>query len=123
MESYKETFWKVGPKTLSQLLDKLQSSNKPVHCVVYDAFLHWTFDVSKTFGIPVAVFLTQACSVNTINFHAFKGWLDLPLLETEFVLPALPKLEASDLPSFLYQYGTYPGYFGCVCLFWKLSRS
>ncbi|CAK8532785.1 unnamed protein product [Lathyrus sativus] len=111
MESYKETFWKVGPKTLSQLLDKLQSSNKPVDCVVYDAFLHWTFDVSKSFGIPVAVFLTQACSVNSINFHAFMKWIELPISKSEIVLPGLPKLEASDLPSFLYQYGTYPGYF------------
>ncbi|GAU47604.1 hypothetical protein TSUD_90090 [Trifolium subterraneum] len=31
--------------------------------------------------------------------------------KSEIVLPGLPKLEAADLPSFLYQYGTYPGYF------------
>ncbi|CAJ2666370.1 unnamed protein product [Trifolium pratense] len=111
MESYKETFWKIGPKTLSQLLQKLQSSNNPVDCVIYDAFLHWTFDVSKSFGIPVGVFLTQACSVNNINFHAFEKWIELPISKSEIILPGLPKLEASDLPSFLYQYGTYPGYF------------
>ncbi|CAK8532789.1 unnamed protein product [Lathyrus sativus] len=108
MDAYKDTFWKVGPKTLSQLLDKLQSSNKPVDCVVYDAFLHWTFDVSKSFGIPVAVFLTQACSVNSINFHAFMKWIELPISKSEIVLPGLPKLDASDLPPFLNQYGTYP---------------
>lgn len=111
MESYKDTFWKVGPKSLSQLLHKLQSSNNPVDCVVYDAFLHWTFDVSKSFGIPVAVFLTQACSVNTINFHAFMKWIELPISKSEIVLPGLPTLQDADLPSFLYQYGTYPGYF------------
>lgn len=27
------------------------------------------------------------------------------------MLPGLPKLEASDFPFFLYQYGTHPGYF------------
>ena len=33
------------------------------------------------------------------------------MLEKEIVLAGLPKLEAADLPSFLYKYGTHPGYF------------
>lgn len=111
IESYKETFWRIGSQTLTQLLHKLQSSNNPIDCVVYDAFLNWSFDVAKSFDLLVAVFLTQACSVNNINFHAFKRWLELPLLQNEVLLPGLPKLDASDLPSFLYKFGTHPGYF------------
>lgn len=113
MESYKDTFWRVGPQTLSQLLHKLQLSNNPVDCVVYDAFLHWAFGVAKDHGIRVAVFLTQACSVNNINFHAFQRWLKLPISrnDDEILIPGLPKLAPTDLPSFLYKYGTYPGYF------------
>lgn len=112
MEAYKETFWRVGPQTLSELLQRLQCSTNPVDCVVYDAFLHWAFGVAKSFGIRVAVFLTQACSVNNINLHAFQRWLDLPISsKTEILLPGLPKLAPTDLPSFLYKYGTHPVYF------------
>ncbi|XP_058779084.1 mogroside IE synthase-like [Vicia villosa] len=111
IETYIDTFRRTGSQTLDQLLHKLASTDNPVDCVIHDAFLPWIVDVAKKFQLPVAVFLTQACCVNSINFHAFKRWLDLPLLETEIVLPGLPKLDASDLPSFLYQYGTHPGYF------------
>jgi pathogen-inducible salicylic acid glucosyltransferase len=111
IETYKETFRRTGSQTLEQLIDKLTSSNNTVDCVIYDAFLPWVVDVAKKFELPVAVFLTQSCSVNNINFHAFKEWLDLPLLEREILLPGLPKLDASDLPSFLYKYGTHKGYF------------
>jgi len=111
IENYKETFRRTGSQTLTQLLHRLTVLNNPIDCVIHDAFLPWIVDVAKEFELPVAVFLTQACSVNSINFHAFNGWLGLPLLEKEIVLPGLPKLEAADLPSFLYKYGTHPGYF------------
>lgn len=111
IETYIETFRRTGSQTLTQLLHKLTKSNNSIDCVIHDAFLPWVVDVAKEFELYVAVFLTQACCVNSINFHAFKGWLDLPLLEKEIVLPGLPKLEAADLPSFLYKYGTHPGYF------------
>ncbi|XP_061351174.1 mogroside IE synthase-like [Gastrolobium bilobum] len=111
IDVYKETFWRIGPQTLDQLLQKLANSNNPVDCVIHDAFLPWALDVAKSFGIQVAVFLTQACSVNNINFHAFKKFLELPLSQTEILLPGLPKLAPKDLPSFLYKYGSTPGYF------------
>jgi pathogen-inducible salicylic acid glucosyltransferase len=111
IDTYIETFHRTGSQTLTQLLHKLTKTNNHVDCVIHDGFLPWVVDVAKEFELPVAVFLTQACCVNSINFHAFKGWLDLPLLEKEIVLPGLPKIEAADLPSFLYKYGTHPGYF------------
>ncbi|CAK8532454.1 unnamed protein product [Lathyrus sativus] len=111
IDTYIDTFRRTGSQTLDQLLHKLTTTNNHVDCVIHDAFLPWIVDVANKFQLPVAVFLTQACSVNNINFHAFKGWLGLPLLEKEIVLPGLPKLEASDFPSFLYRYGTHPGYF------------
>lgn len=111
IEAYKDTFSRVGSQTLADLLLKLQSSSNPVDCVIYDAFMPWVVDVSKSFELKVAVFLTQACSVNSINFHAFQKSLQLPISDTEILLPGLPKLAPEDLPSFLFKYGTDLGYF------------
>jgi len=43
-------------------------------------------DVSKKIGIPVAVFIAQACCVNTKNFHAFMKWIELPISSSEILL-------------------------------------
>ncbi|KAL1292615.1 UDP-glycosyltransferase 74F2 [Arachis ipaensis] len=115
LEIYKETFWKVGPRTLSNLIQKLASNNNPVDCVICDGFLYWALDVAKDeFGILGALFFTQPCAVNNIYFHVYKKWLELPLSESEYLIPGLPKLAASELPSFLYDYGSYPGYFDII---------
>ncbi|KAJ1403782.1 UDP-glycosyltransferase family, conserved site [Sesbania bispinosa] len=114
LEIYKETFWRVGPQTLAELLHKLASSNNPPDCVIYDAFLPWALDVAKNFGLLGATFFTQSCSVNDIYFHAYQKKVELPLSRTEFFIPGLPKLAPKDLPSFLYKYGSYPGYFDIV---------
>lgn len=114
VEDYKQTFWSVGSKTLSQLLHKLASSNNPPNCVIFDAFLPWVLDVSKTFGLLGVAFFTQSCSVNSIYYHTHQKLIELPLSKSDYLLPGLPKLHQSDLPSFLYKYGSYPGYFDIV---------
>ncbi|KAK7277351.1 hypothetical protein RIF29_18502 [Crotalaria pallida] len=114
LEIYKDTFWRVGPQTLAELLDKLASTCNPVDCVIYDAFLPWALDVAKKFGILGAVYFTQPCSVQNIYFHAYQKYIELPLSQAEYLLPGLPKLSASELPSFLYKYGSFPGYFDIV---------
>ena len=114
LEIYKDTFWRVGPQTLADLIHKLASSSNPVDCVIYDGFLPWALDVAKKFGILGAVFFTQPCAVNNIYFHVQQKLLELPLTQAEYLLPGLPKLAAGELPSFLYKYGSYPGYFDIV---------
>ncbi|KAL1291619.1 hypothetical protein HN51_060160 [Arachis hypogaea] len=119
LEIYKDTFWKVGRQTLSNLIRKLGSSscnynNVPVDCVVYDAFMPWALDVAKEFGILGAAFFTQPCAVNNVYFHVHKKLIELPLSESEYSLPGLVKLLPQELPSFLYEYGSYPGYFDIV---------
>ncbi|MED6222765.1 hypothetical protein PIB30_067533 [Stylosanthes scabra] len=114
LEIYKETFWKVGPETLSNLIQKLASNNNPVDCVICDGFLYWAIDVAKDVGILGALFFTQPCAVNNIYFHVYKKWLELPLSESEYLIPGLTKLTPLDLPSFLYDYGSYPGYFDII---------
>ncbi|KAK7283605.1 hypothetical protein RIF29_13235 [Crotalaria pallida] len=114
-EIYKDTFWRVGPQTLTHLLHKLATNgNNHVDCVIYDSFLPWALDVAKKFGILGAVFFTQLCSVQNIHFHVYHKLVELPLTQTEYMLPGMPKIAARDFPSFLYKYGTYPGYFDMI---------
>ncbi|XP_028784231.1 UDP-glycosyltransferase 74G1-like [Neltuma alba] len=108
-EAYVERFRKVGSQTLSELLDKPSNNGlPPVNCVIYDTFLPWVLDVAKKFGLIGAAFMTQSCTVNSLFFHLHQGTLELPVKESKILLPHLPELEPSDLPSFLYlQYGMY----------------
>ncbi|XP_047181768.1 UDP-glycosyltransferase 74G1-like [Vigna umbellata] len=114
LEVYLETFCRVGAQTLAELLQKLAGSSHPPDCVIYDGFMLWALDVAKKFGLLAAAFFTQSCTTNTIYLHTYNKLLELPLTQTEYLLPGLPKLEAEDLPSFLNRYGTYPGYFYVV---------
>ncbi|KAB1223562.1 UDP-glycosyltransferase 74F2 [Morella rubra] len=106
---YWERFRQVGSQTLSELVERLSSSGCPVDCIVYDAFLPWPLDIAKKFGLVGAVFFTQSCVVNSIYYHVHKGELKLPLSEPEIFLPGLPPLEPQDMPSFIYDWGSYPG--------------
>lgn len=107
-QAYLDRFLRVGSETLSQLVEKLNSvSSTKVDCIVYDAFLPWVLDVAKRFGLVGAVFFTQSCAVGNIYYHVRKGVLKVPILidfslESEILLPTLPKLEPLDLPSFVY---------------------
>ena len=99
---YMERFWQVGPKTLAELLEKLDRSGDPVDCVIYDSFFPWVLEVAKGFGIVGVVFLTQNMSVNSIYYHVQQGKLRVPLTENEISLPFLPKLHHKDMPSFFF---------------------
>nr|KYP59358.1 putative UDP-glucosyltransferase At1g05670 family [Cajanus cajan] len=114
LEAYIDTFWRVGSETLAELVHKLAGSSHPPDCVIYDAFMPWALDVAKKFGLLGATFFTQSCSTNNIYLHAYKKLLELPLSQTEYLLPGMPKFAAEDFPSFLNKYGSYPGFFGVV---------
>ncbi|KAL2335487.1 hypothetical protein Fmac_016700 [Flemingia macrophylla] len=99
---YLDTFWRVGPETLAELLEKLGESKNHVNCLIYDSFLPWALDVAKRFGIAGASYLTQNMAVHCIYYHVYLGKLQVPLTEhDEISLPALPKLLPQDIPSFL----------------------
>ena len=105
----------VGSQSFAQLLQKLGTSkddddDERVDCVVYDSFFPWALDVAKRFEIVAAVFLTQNMAVNSIYYHVHMGNLRLPLTQHQFSLPALPKLELQDMPSFLLTYVQHPYY-------------
>ncbi|XP_057435857.1 UDP-glycosyltransferase 74G1-like [Lotus japonicus] len=99
---YKDRFWQEGPRTLTELIEKLCRTGYPVDCVIYDALLPWALDVAKRFGIVGVAFITQNIAVNSIFYHAYLGKLQAPLSEEVISLPGLPKLQHQDLPSFFW---------------------
>ncbi|KAK7318764.1 hypothetical protein RJT34_03471 [Clitoria ternatea] len=101
----------IGSKNLRELIQKYNSSDHPIDCVVYDPFLIWVLDVAKEFGILGAAFFTQMCGVNLVYYYVYRGLLTLPVSSTPISIPGLPLLELKDTPSFIYQPGLYPAYF------------
>ncbi|KAG6680706.1 hypothetical protein I3842_13G056300 [Carya illinoinensis] len=110
-QTYLEHFERVGSKNLIELLEKLSRSGRPVNCIVYDPFLPWALDIAKDSELVAVAFLTQSIVVDIIYYHVSKGEMKLPLLEPEVLLPGLPPLEAQDMPSFIYKWGSHPDTF------------
>ncbi|OMO59244.1 UDP-glucuronosyl/UDP-glucosyltransferase [Corchorus olitorius] len=110
-KDYLATFQRVGSKSLASLMKKLAENGCPVDALIYDPFLPWALDEANKFGVVGVAFFTQSCAVNTVYYHAQKGFLRLPISEPHVSLPGLPPhLKASELPSFVSLYGTYPAF-------------
>ncbi|XP_011082052.1 UDP-glycosyltransferase 74F2-like [Sesamum indicum] len=114
LDPYLARFEQVGTETLSELLDKLRDSGRPVDCVIYDPFLPWAVVVAKKHGLVGAAFFTQSSSVNSIYYNVYKGQLKVPLLDKEIAVAGLPLLEISDVPSFVRDQDSHPGSFELV---------
>lgn len=52
--------------------------------------------------------------MNNIYYHVYKGLLPLPLSETTVSIPGLPVLQAYETPSFIHDFGSYPGFYHTV---------
>lgn len=93
---YVQRFIIVGSETLTQLIEKLQTSGNPVSCVVYDPFIPWVLDVTKELGLIGAAFFTQSCIVGAIYSSVQKGLVRAPVPAGEaFLVPGLPPLNVS----------------------------
>ncbi|KAI9391780.1 hypothetical protein POPTR_007G140600v4 [Populus trichocarpa] len=91
-EPYLSSLHDVGPKTLSELIKRYQTSSSPIHAVIYEPFLAWALDVAKDFGLFAAAFFTCLCQL--LQPVLIEG---LPLL-----------LELQDLPTFVVLPDSYP---------------
>ncbi|OAY49876.1 UDP-glycosyltransferase 74B1 [Manihot esculenta] len=113
VDLYLKSFKANGSSTLSHLIQKFQNSSFPVNCIVYDSFLPWVLDVARQHGIFGAPFFTNSATVCSIFCRIHYGFLTLPLeLEDNkpLLLPGLPPLYDSDLPTFLRLPESYPAY-------------
>ncbi|KAJ4875727.1 UDP-glycosyltransferase 74F2 [Raphanus sativus] len=109
IHDYLQNFKTFGSKTIADIIRKHQTSDNPITCIVYDAFMPWALDVAREFGLAAAPFFTQSCAVNYVYYLSYinQGISKLPIKD-------LPFLEFQDLPSFLSVYGSYPAYFEMV---------
>ncbi|KAL5562256.1 hypothetical protein UlMin_032003 [Ulmus minor] len=107
IEEYVKSFKESGSRTLGDLITRLGN----IDAIVYDPFLPWALDVAKRFGLVGVIFFTQSCAVNSVYYHVKKGVVGLPLEEGRVVsLPSLPPLEPCEMPSFIFESESYPGY-------------
>lgn len=114
IQIYLDSLRRFGSQSLRELLRRLSSSGSAVDCVVYDGFLAWALDVAKDFEVATAVFFTQSCAVGNIYYHVYRGLIDLPLPDRVIDIPGLPPLKPPEMPSFVYQLGTYPAFYDVI---------
>ena len=109
IQDYVQSFKTFGSKTITDIIRKHETSDNPITCIVYDAFMPWALDVAREFGLAATPFFTQSCAVNFVYYLSYinDGILKLPVVD-------LPFLELQDLPSFLSVSGSYPAYFEMV---------
>ncbi|KAJ4906507.1 UDP-glycosyltransferase 74F2 [Raphanus sativus] len=109
IHDYLQNLKTFGSKTIADIIRKHQTSDNPITCIVYDAFMPWALDVAREFGLAAAPFFTQSCAVNYVYYLSYinHGISKLPIKD-------LPFLEFQDLPSFLSAPGSYPAYFEMV---------
>ncbi|KAL5798240.1 hypothetical protein ACOSQ2_003060 [Xanthoceras sorbifolium] len=113
-EAYTQNLNIVGSQTLEKLIRKLDDIGQPVTAIVYNAFLSWALDVAKKFGLIGVPFFTQSAAVNNIYYDVNRGLLPLPLSGPNVSIPGLPLLEVSETPSFVHDFGAFPGFSNMV---------
>nr|POF24416.1 udp-glycosyltransferase 74f2 [Quercus suber] len=103
-----DRFRVIVSQSLSEYIEKLNSSKYPPKFIVYDFVLPWALDVAKKYGLDGAPFFTQSCAVNVIYYHWKQGTIRLPIEGPTVSLPSLPKLTINDISSFLSNPSSYP---------------
>ncbi|XP_077225505.1 UDP-glycosyltransferase 74F2-like [Tasmannia lanceolata] len=110
-ETYHERLKEFGTKTLTELIEKQNSSTLPFSCVIYDAFLPWALEVAKRLNLPGGAFMTQLCAINVIYYHVYCGKISvIPQESGTIYVPGVMEFEVSQLPSFVSAPGSYPAF-------------
>ncbi|KAJ8770568.1 hypothetical protein K2173_018059 [Erythroxylum novogranatense] len=107
-QSYFTSLRDVGSETLAGLIRKYENSLNPITCLIYEPFMPWALDVGKQFGLFVATFFTQPCSVEYIYYRVHRKLLELPIFSTPISIPGLPLFELRDMPMVIGVPGSYP---------------
>ncbi|CAN6679198.1 unnamed protein product [Malus baccata var. baccata] len=107
-------FQTILSRRLPQLILKQENDGYPIICLVYDSAMPWVLDTAKGLGIFGASFFTHSCAVGAVYYNVHEGLLRVPLKEPTISVPGLPLLEPQDLPSFIYDPGSYPSFLNLV---------
>ncbi|PON76614.1 UDP-glucuronosyl/UDP-glucosyltransferase [Parasponia andersonii] len=114
IENMVKWFQSQASKRLPELIVNQENHGYPISCLVYDSAMPWILDLAKGLGIFGASFFTHSCAVASIYYNLHQGLLKVPLEEPLVSLAGLPSLKAHDLPSFVYDPGSYPSFLKLV---------
>ncbi|XP_059636419.1 UDP-glycosyltransferase 74G1-like [Cornus florida] len=98
-KGYLERFEASGSRNIAELIGKLENSEYPVKCLVYDANILWALDIAKRLGIAGAAFFTQSCAAIACYYPMYYELLGEPLPLPALSIPALPEFRIPNLPS------------------------
>uniref|UniRef100_A0A2N9FKN0 UDP-glycosyltransferases domain-containing protein n=1 Tax=Fagus sylvatica TaxID=28930 RepID=A0A2N9FKN0_FAGSY len=121
LDEYLKRFKLSVSESLAKLIERLNNSKHPPRILVHDSLMPWALNVAQKLGLDGAPFFTQACVVNAIYYHAHQGAIQMPLEGSSISLPSMPSLEINDLPSILYDTGSYPDILNVV-VNWMTSQ-
>ncbi|KAK9265574.1 hypothetical protein L1049_007406 [Liquidambar formosana] len=108
IEDYLKRFQIMMSSCLPEFIVKQNTSGHPLSCLVYDSAMPWALDIAKRLGLAGASFFTQSCTVGAIYCNVLQGILTIPVERPSVSIAGLPPLETCDLPSFIYDMGSYP---------------
>ncbi|GJN34367.1 hypothetical protein PR202_gb23020 [Eleusine coracana subsp. coracana] len=122
VEAYLDRLESAGSETVDALLRSERAQGRPVHVVVYDAFMPWAQLVARRHGAACAAFFTQSCAVDVAYAHAWAAArveMEPPLAgDDESVVQMMTGLPAGltprDLPTFLVERDDCPAYLDLV---------
>ncbi|KAM3702237.1 hypothetical protein ACJW31_04G010700 [Castanea mollissima] len=108
IDEHVQRFKSKVSESLAKLIQRHNSSKYSPKFLVCDSFMPWALNIARQHGIDGAPFFTQSCVVNAIYYHAHRGEIKMPLEEGSSIsLPSMPSLGSNDLPSFLFDTGSY----------------
>ncbi|XP_028095659.1 flavonol 7-O-beta-glucosyltransferase UGT74F1-like, partial [Camellia sinensis] len=99
-KGYLDRFEASGTCCVTELIRKLESSEYPVKCLVYDGNMPWALNIAKQLGIAAAAFFTQSCAAIASYYPMHLDLLGEPLPVLAFPMPALPEIRIPKMPLF-----------------------
>nr|ALO19898.1 UDP-glycosyltransferase 74AG1 [Camellia sinensis] len=107
-KGYLERFEASVTLCLTELIKKLQNSEYPVKCLVYDGNLPWALNIAKQLGIAGATFFTQSCAAIAGYYPMHLDSLGEPMPVVASSMLAVPELKIPVVPTFESDTGRYP---------------
>ncbi|KAK7309179.1 hypothetical protein RJT34_05710 [Clitoria ternatea] len=105
MKTFVDSLHSVGTKNLSTLITNLTKVQQNKYsCMIVDPLVYPAIDIAFDHGIPCALFWLQPCVLFSLCYRYFNNINSFPNLDDpneKVILPGLPALDVSDVPSYM----------------------
>ncbi|KAK7273039.1 hypothetical protein RIF29_14085 [Crotalaria pallida] len=100
----------VGRKFISQMIEKHESTNHPISCIINNPFYPWVSDAAAEHDIPSAVLWTQSVAIFIVYHHYFHKLVPFPSDTEPCIDVQLPSLllKYNEIPDFLLPTTSFP---------------